>query len=50
MPFDQWEIYIPTWQEWAPTAGLIAYGALLLSLSYRYLPMFPRERELNPLD
>jgi len=50
MPFDQWEVYVPTWQEWAPTAALIAYGALLVSLSYRYLPVFPRERELNPLD
>jgi molybdopterin-containing oxidoreductase family membrane subunit len=50
MPFDTWQIYIPTWQEWAPTAALLAYGALLLSLSYRYLPVFPRERELNPID
>lgn len=48
MPFDRWEIYSPTWQEWAPTVALVAYGALLLSLSYRYLPMFPREKELNP--
>lgn len=50
LPFDNLAIYIPTWQEWAPTAALVAYGALLISLSYRYLPMFPRERELNPLD
>jgi len=48
MPFDQWEFYIPTWQEWAPAVALIAYGALLISLSYRYLPVFPREKELNP--
>jgi Ni/Fe-hydrogenase subunit HybB-like protein len=50
MPFDRLEIYVPTWQEWAPTVALIAYGALLISLSYRYLPVFPRERELNPID
>ena len=50
LPFEQVQIYVPTWQEWAPTVGLLAYGALLLSLSYRYLPMFPRERELNPID
>lgn len=50
LPFEELQIYIPTWQEWAPTVGLVAYGALLLSLSYRYLPMFPRERELNPID
>jgi Ni/Fe-hydrogenase subunit HybB-like protein len=50
MPFDRWEFYIPTWQEWAPTVALIAYGGLLISLSYRYLPVFPRERELNPTE
>jgi Ni/Fe-hydrogenase subunit HybB-like protein len=50
LPFDRWEIYVPTWQEWAPTVALVAYGALLISLSYRYLPMFPREKELNPVD
>jgi len=50
LPFDRLEIYVPTWQEWAPTVALIAYGALLISLSYRYLPVFPRERELNPID
>jgi Ni/Fe-hydrogenase subunit HybB-like protein len=50
LPFEELQIYIPTWQEWAPTVGVLAYGALLLSLSYRYLPMFPRERELNPID
>jgi molybdopterin-containing oxidoreductase family membrane subunit len=48
MPFDRWEPYVPTWQEWAPAVALIAYGALLVSLSYRYLPVFPREKELNP--
>jgi len=42
LPFEQLQIYVPTWQEWAPTVGVLAYGALLLSLSYRYLPMFPR--------
>ena len=50
MPFDRLEIYVPTWQEWAPTVAVLAYGAFLISLSYRYLPVFPRERELNPLD
>jgi molybdopterin-containing oxidoreductase family membrane subunit len=50
LPFDELAIYIPTWQEWAPTVALLAYGALIISLAYRYLPMFPRERELNPFD
>ncbi len=48
MPFDQWAVYIPTWAEWAPCIAMLAYGALIVSLSYRYLPIFPREKELNP--
>lgn len=48
LPFDRWYVYIPTWAEWAPSIAIIAYGALILSLSYRYLPVFPQERKLNP--
>ena len=47
MPFDKWYSYTPNWAEWATTVEIIAYGALLLSLSYRYLPVFPQEKELN---
>lgn len=47
MPFDRWEVYVPTMYEWAPGIAMLAYCALVLSLSYRYLPMFPREKELN---
>lgn len=47
LPFDQWAIYMPNWVEWAASAFLLAYGALLLSLSYRYLPIFPQEPALN---
>ncbi len=47
MPFDQWYLYIPNWVEWAASAMILAYGALLLSISYRYLPIFPQERQLN---
>jgi hypothetical protein len=28
-------------------AGVIAYGVILYSLSFRYLNLFPRERELQ---
>jgi len=49
MPFDRWEIYIPTIYEWAPGFALIAYIILVISISYRYLPLFPREKELNPV-
>lgn len=47
LPFDEWAIYVPNWVEWAATIFLLAYGALILSFSYRYLPIFPQERELN---
>jgi menaquinone reductase, integral membrane subunit len=47
MPFDRWYVYVPTWAEWAPSLAVIAYGALILSLAYRYLPVFPQERKLN---
>jgi menaquinone reductase, integral membrane subunit len=48
MPFDRWEVYVPTVYEWAPGIAMLAYCALVISLSYRYLPVFPREKELNP--
>ena len=47
MPFDKLEVYIPTVYEWAPVIAMFAYGAFIVSLSYRYLPVFPQERELN---
>ncbi len=47
MPFDEWKIYIPNWVEWAACALVVSYSAIILSLSYRYLPVFPQERELN---
>ncbi len=47
MPFDKWQIYVPTVYEVAPILAMLAYCALIISLSYRYLPLFPREKELN---
>ncbi|THB63668.1 MAG: molybdopterin oxidoreductase [Desulfovibrio sp.] len=47
MPFDEWQVYVPNWAEWAPSFLVIAYGFLILSLSYRYLPVFPQEKGLN---
>jgi molybdopterin-containing oxidoreductase family membrane subunit len=49
MPFDRFWSYLPTWQEWGIAMAVIGYGFLLFSASYRYLPVFPRERELNPV-
>ncbi|MBF0452831.1 MAG: polysulfide reductase NrfD [Candidatus Magnetomorum sp.] len=50
LPFEQWQLYIPSWQEVATTILPVAYGAILIGISYRYLPVFPQERELNPID
>lgn len=48
MPFDRFWSYLPTWQEWGIAMALIGYGFLVFSISYRYLPVFPKEEELNP--
>ena len=48
MPFDTWALYYPSWQEVATTILPVAYGVMLVALSYRYLPIFPKEKELNP--
>jgi len=47
MPFDTFLSYSPSWQEWGIAMGATAYGILLFSLSYRYLPLFPQEGELS---
>jgi menaquinone reductase, integral membrane subunit len=48
MPFARFWSYLPTWQEWGIALAMVGYGFLLFSASYRYLPVFPREKELNP--
>lgn len=47
MPFDEWQTYAPNWVEWACCALVFAYSAMVLSLTYRYTPIFPQEAELN---
>lgn len=47
MPFARFWSYLPTWQEWGIAMAVVGYGFLLFSFSYRYLPVFPREKELN---
>lgn len=49
LPFESWFTYFPSWQEIATTILPVAYGVILILISYRYLPIFPQERELNPL-
>ncbi|RPJ12633.1 MAG: molybdopterin oxidoreductase, partial [Desulfobacteraceae bacterium] len=48
LTFESWAMYYPSWQEVATTILPVAYGVILISLSYRYLPVFPQEQELNP--
>ncbi|MGD9973979.1 MAG: menaquinone reductase integral membrane subunit QrcD [Desulfatirhabdiaceae bacterium] len=50
MSFDQWALYYPSWQEVATTILPVAYGVILIMISYRYLPIFPQEAELNPIE
>jgi Ni/Fe-hydrogenase subunit HybB-like protein len=50
MTFDHWAMYIPSWQEVATTILPVAYGIILIAISYRYLPVFPNEPELNPIE
>ncbi len=47
LSFDTFMIYWPSLQEWAVLLGVVAYGVILYSLSYRYLPLFPQERALQ---
>ncbi len=50
LTFENWFAYFPSWQEIATTLLPVAYGVILISASYRYLPIFPQERELNPIE
>lgn len=50
LSFDNWVMYYPSWQEVATTILPVAYGIILVMLSYRYLSIFPQEQELNQKD
>jgi molybdopterin-containing oxidoreductase family membrane subunit len=47
LAFDPFLSYTPSWQEVASFAAVLAYGVILYSLSFRYLRLFPQERELR---
>jgi len=49
MSFDKFVSYHPNWVEYASTFLFVWAGAIVISISYRYLPIFPQEKELNPL-
>ncbi len=48
LPFHDWYMYSPSWQEVATTILPVAYGIILIMIAHRYLPVFPQEKELNP--
>jgi molybdopterin-containing oxidoreductase family membrane subunit len=50
LSFESWALYFPSWQEIATTILPVAYGIIVISMSYRYLPVFPQEIELNPIE
>ncbi len=50
LTFENWTPYIPSWQEVATTLLPVALGIIMVSVSYRYLPIFPQEQELNPVE
>jgi len=47
LPFDRFLSYSPSWQETAAFLAVVAYGVIVYSISYRYLVLFPEERELS---
>ena len=49
LTFEGWAPYFPSWQEIATTLLPVALGITMVALSYRYLPIFPQEQELNPI-
>jgi molybdopterin-containing oxidoreductase family membrane subunit len=47
LPFDQMMSYVPSWQEIATFLAIVAYGVVLYSLSFRYMTLFPQERDIR---
>lgn len=47
LPFDRFLSYVPSWEETAVFCGVLAYAVLVYSMSFRYLVLFPQERELQ---
>ncbi|HYM60899.1 MAG TPA: menaquinone reductase integral membrane subunit QrcD [Thermoanaerobaculia bacterium] len=47
LKFEPFMLYWPSWQEVATFLAVAAYGVILYSLSFRYLKLFPHERDLQ---
>jgi molybdopterin-containing oxidoreductase family membrane subunit len=50
LPFDTFMTYWPSWQETATFLGVIAYGVIVYSFSFRYMNLFPQEKELTRVE
>jgi molybdopterin-containing oxidoreductase family membrane subunit len=46
LPFERFMQYSPSWQEVGTFLAVVAYGVLVYSFSYRYLTLFPQEKDL----
>ena len=46
LPFQPFATYTPNWSEIGTFLAVIAYGVIVYSISYRYLPLFPQEKDL----
>jgi molybdopterin-containing oxidoreductase family membrane subunit len=46
LAFDKFLNYWPSWQEFGTFGAVVAFGVLVYSFSFRYLNLFPQEREL----
>jgi len=47
LAFDEFQSYWPSWQEFGVFAAVAAYAVLVYAVSFRYLPLFPDEKELT---
>jgi len=47
LSFDPFLSYWPSWQETGTFLAVVGYGVLVYSFSFRYLRLFPEERELR---
>jgi len=50
LPFETFLSYRPSWQEVGTFLAVVAYGVLVYSFSFRYLPLFPQERDLTSVS
>jgi menaquinone reductase, integral membrane subunit len=47
LKFESFLFYWPSWQEVTTFLAVVAYGVILYSISFRYLRLFPQERDLG---